>query len=344
MIAVLALLAAGVPQSCAQCHPAEAKAHSLTLMAQTLEPVQSAQILIKRPELTYQLGKYIYRIQRKGEQSVYSVTDGESTLTADIRWAMGQGDDAGQTYILEHKNGVFESRVSFYNDIQGLAPTIGAPPGLPKNLDEALGRPMTDKDMKECFGCHSSPGTNSDPAVVKYTLPWTYTLQPGVQCENCHTGSSRHAAARQARDVKTVRLQRWKLSSTEEIADLCGKCHRTWAEISVNGPKDVSNVRFQPYRIAHSKCYDAVDRRIACTACHDAHNRHEARPAAATDDVCQSCHNASATETTGSKRQCKAGQSGCTACHMPKYEIPGSHYKFTDHFIRIAKPGQPYPI
>ena len=111
----------------------------------------------------------------------------------------------------------------------------------------------------------------------------------------------------------------------------------------VNGPKDVSNVRSQPYRIAHSKCYDAVDQRIAygVPRCH---NRHEARPAAATDDVCRSCHNASAKETTASKRQCKAGQSGCTACHMPKYEIPGSHFKFTDHFIRIAKPGEPYPI
>ena len=156
VIAVLALLAAGVPQSCAQCHPAEAKAHSLTLMAQTLEPEQSPQTLIKRPELTYQLGKYIYRIQRKGSRACVFGDRWREHVDRDIRWAMGQGD-AGQTYILERKNGVFESRVSFYNDIQGLAPTIGAPPGLPKNLDEALGRPMTDKDMKECFGCHSSP-------------------------------------------------------------------------------------------------------------------------------------------------------------------------------------------
>ncbi len=35
---------------------------------------------------------------------------------------------------------------------------------------------------------------------------------------------------------------------------------------------------------------------------------------------------------------------GCAGCHMPKYEIPGSHHEFTDHFIRIAKPGEPYPI
>jgi hypothetical protein len=28
---------------------------------------------------------------------------------------------------------------------------------------------------------------------------------------------------------------------------------------------------------------------------------------------------------------------------MPKVEIPGAHFKFTDHRIRIARPGEPYP-
>ena len=31
----------------------------------------------------------------------------------------------------------------------------------------------------------------------------------------------------------------------------------------------VANVRFQPYRLISSKCYDAEDSRIRCTACHD---------------------------------------------------------------------------
>jgi hypothetical protein len=28
---------------------------------------------------------------------------------------------------------------------------------------------------------------------------------------------------------------------------------------------------------------------------------------------------------------------------MPKVDLPGSHFKFTDHRIRIAKPGEQYP-
>ena len=29
---------------------------------------------------------------------------------------------------------------------------------------------------------------------------------------------------------------------------------------------------------------------------------------------------------------------------MPKYDVPEMHAKFTDHFIRIVRPGEPYPI
>jgi hypothetical protein len=31
------------------------------------------------------------------------------------------------------------------------------------------------------------------------------------------------------------------------------------------------------------------------------------------------------------------------SCHMPTVELPGAHFKFTDHRIRIVRPGQPYP-
>jgi hypothetical protein len=28
---------------------------------------------------------------------------------------------------------------------------------------------------------------------------------------------------------------------------------------------------------------------------------------------------------------------------MPKTEIPGMHYRYTDHRIRVVHPGDPYP-
>jgi formate-dependent nitrite reductase cytochrome c552 subunit len=33
----------------------------------------------------------------------------------------------------------------------------------------------------------------------------------------------------------------------------------------------------------------------------------------------------------------------CATCHMPKVELPGMHAEFTDHWIRVAKPGDPTP-
>jgi len=28
---------------------------------------------------------------------------------------------------------------------------------------------------------------------------------------------------------------------------------------------------------------------------------------------------------------------------MPQYELPGGHFKFTDHQIRVVRAGEPYP-
>jgi formate-dependent nitrite reductase cytochrome c552 subunit len=36
-------------------------------------------------------------------------------------------------------------------------------------------------------------------------------------------------------------------------------------------------------------------------------------------------------------------KANCVTCHMPKIELPGAHARFTDHQIRIARAGEPYP-
>ncbi len=325
---------------CAPCHPAEARGHAATLMAKTLEAGDSPSILRGKPEFTYTVDRFTYRLWRQGESNYYRVTDGERSLEAPVRWAVGQGA-AGQTYILEREGKLFESWVSYYNDRRGLDLTIGTPPRPPLHLDEAFGREMKPKDVAECFACHSAPRPSAI-AAAKGTIEWTRTLDIGVQCENCHAGGWKHAAARGAGDLKTARLPRLKEITTEEMSDACGACHRTWAHIQVNGPRGLGNVRFQPYRIAHSKCYDAVDRRIACTSCHDPHSRPE-KAAAEYDAACSKCHSQGSGNPKAAVRLCKTGQTNCVSCHMPKYEIPGSHFQFTDHFIRIVRAHETYP-
>src|ERR1051325_5450439 len=81
--------------------------------------------------------------------------------------------------------------------------------------------------------------------------------------------------------------------TAEEMNEFCGRCHRTWSEISMNGPRGVNNVRYQGSRLTNSKCYDPGDARIRCTACHDPHGPLESS-VAAYDRKCTACHGAAA--------------------------------------------------
>jgi hypothetical protein len=141
--------------ACASCH-SRAKTQPYTSMGQALERVEECKVLIDRPVLTVTVGEYSYRIERKGNQSEYSVTDGTRTITAPIRWAMGASSSIGQTYILEKDGELYESRVSYYRELKTLAPTLGSQNSAPASLREALGRVMTREDKLSCFGCHST--------------------------------------------------------------------------------------------------------------------------------------------------------------------------------------------
>jgi cytochrome c-type biogenesis protein CcmH/NrfG len=45
------------------------------------------------------------------------------------------------------------------------------------------------------------------------------------------------------------------------------------------------------------------------------------------------------TEPAAHAPPCKVATKDCINCHLPKYEIRVSHYSFTDHRIRVVKPG-----
>jgi hypothetical protein len=115
-----------------------------------------------------------------------------------------------------------------------------------------------------------------------------------------------------------------------------------------NGTRGIANVHFQPYRLVFSACYDPEDKRISCTACHDPHAE-TPHDLAAYDTKCMACHQAQS-QTPSAKAAsanrvaaCRVGTTKCASCHMPRYEMPNSHFTFTDHFIRIVKPGELYP-
>jgi hypothetical protein len=313
--------------NCASCHKTEASTQPKTSMGHALELVAECAILRQHPRLTFQFGRYSYSIVRQGERSLYSVTDGIDTIDVPLRWAVGLGA-AGQTYVFERAGVFYESRVSFYKAIDGLDLTFGALGTTPKDLAQAAGREMTHADVTACLACHSTGAVSGNAFHAE-------DLKPGVLCENCHTQAALHMQAVTAGDVKGAAIPHLSEMSAEETNEFCGRCHRTWADIAAHGPHNIANVRFQPYRLTNSKCYDADDKRIRCTACHNPHEEFSVG-AAAYDAKCLACH-------AVSQKACPVAKQGCTDCHMPKIELPGAHRQFTDHQIRVVRAGEKYP-
>jgi hypothetical protein len=319
---------------CQDCH-SEAATQPSTTMGHALETVENAKVLATHPVLTTTVGKYHYSILRKQDQSIYSVTDGARTITMPIRWAVGASFAIGQTYILESDGKYYESRVSWFRELKGLGPTLGSQDSLPSNLEDAVGRLMSHDDLVDCLRCHSTNAVSRQNLTLQ-------TMLPGVQCGHCHANLASHLSQETGVTYPSPELpgQSYHLEgrSAQQVADFCGNCHRTWAQIASQSNPSIANVRFQPYRLTESQCFDPDDSRISCLACHDPHKEVDSRPADY-DAKCKACHGGG---KAGAKT-CRVSTSGCVTCHMPKLALPGAHFRFTDHRIRIVKPGEPYP-
>jgi hypothetical protein len=324
-------------QVCAACHQQLVTKQQKSSMGVALEPVAESAVLTAHPLLRFQAGRFAYEIKRQGQQSIFTVSDGAGAISLPILYAFGQGK-AGQTYVLEYNGAFYESRVSYYQQLKGLDYTIGASTTPPRDLQQALGRRLSQDDALKCFNCHSTGGVSGGQLHLD-------KLTPGVRCEACHGPGGAHAAAVKAgRTNAKLIFNPANLSGDEVSQNYCGACHQGNDDYTALQRMGIINVRFQPYRISSSKCY-ADDQRISCTACHDPHDdaRHEA---AYYDAKCLACHQ------TGGKAKpvanveaprCRVGTKNCATCHMPKLEPPGAHFKFTDHRIRIVKPGAPFP-
>jgi hypothetical protein len=341
LIVILFLSAAAAGQraqitsaDCTDCHE-QAATQPSTTMGHALEAVDTSKVLTAHPVLTRVIGKYSYRIVRKQNQSFYSVNDGANTVTMPIRWAVGASFALGQTYILEKDGKYYESRVSWFRELKGLDLTMGYQNTRPANLVEAAGRLISHDELVDCLNCHSTD------AVSKHELT-LQTMVPGVQCEHCHGNLAKHLSDETGVSFPYRELpdQSFRLESrsAEDVANFCGNCHRTWAQIASQGNPSIANVRFQPYRLTESQCFDPDDPRISCLACHDPHKEVDTK-AADYDASCKACHGG----RKAAAKTCRVSTSGCVTCHMPKLELPGAHYRFTDHRIRIVKPGEPYP-
>ncbi len=321
--------------TCATCHRDEALSFPKAAMGIGLELAPDLKLLQAHPMLAVEENGYAYRIEHKGDASIYTVADAAGSLSMPIRYAFGVRN---QTFVLEYQGHYYESTVSYYESINGLAPTMGRESLRPKNLVEAIGRLTPDAEVAACFNCHSTGGVAGGKVTPE-------SAKPGVSCERCHAGADAHmqslAGSRPAPPPKKLGAM-----AAEEMSEFCGACHHTWAWVVEERQFGVKNVRFQPYRLANSKCFMGGDKRIRCTACHNPH--HElVEDAASYDKVCLSCHSLKGAPVAAgaavSQKACPAGDAKCVNCHMPKVQAPGNGFTFHDHYIRVVHPGEAYP-
>jgi len=323
-------------QACGECHKKQFASHGQSGMTMAMEPVAGSLVLNANPKLSMRVGPYTYELKRNGKQSSYSVTDGRDTISLPIVYAFGQGK-MGQTYVFERDGKFYESLVSFYKESKSLDFTIGAPRGVPASLSDAVGRLLSANEVASCFSCHSTG------AVVSGAQLRLDKLTHGVRCEACHGPGGRHITAVKAGESPAKSIYNPGLLGGDELTQqFCASCHRSAEESRTLQGLHINNVRFQPYRIFQSKCY-SDDRNISCIACHNPHEPLREEPAYY-DNRCLECHSLrDKTAKAGVEKSCPVADKDCTTCHMPKTEIPAAHFKFTDHYIRVVKPGEQYP-
>jgi hypothetical protein len=330
---VLAQTQTNTVSACARCHAAQAASQPSTPMARALALPGANPVLQANPKLTASKGGFDYTVETVGDKSTYTVSDGTSKLTLPIPWNFGEG---AQTWVLERDGKLYESLMSYYPAIKGLDTTVGDEALTPHTLVEAMGRELSPAETKACFGCHASNAVHDRKLT-------TETLQPGVTCEHCHVGASSHLLDAIQGQFDSAPPKIGKMTS-EDISAFCGQCHRTWESVVRSHFKGEINVRFQPYRLANSKCFNGTDPRISCVACHDPHVN-IVRDDSTYDSKCLACHAASphlASASAGAK-SCPVAKDACVSCHMPKVKLASGHMTFTDHQIRVVKPGDPFP-
>ena len=349
--------------ACASCHAAKVASQKTTPMAQNVMHADDSGILHSHPEMKFAIGNYRYEIKTDAKHSVYKVSNGGQTAMATLLWAFGVGR-AAQSYLFKKDDGNFyEARVTFFDTLKTIDFTPARALTSPKDLEEAMYRPVGAAEITRCFGCHTTASTISERFDEQ-------NLMLGVTCEACHGAGARHVASAQASALAGVAdeapgaiFNPARLGPADSV-DFCGACHSTWWDTKLSGMKGVTTTRSQPYRLEESKCWGKGDARLTCMACHDPHQQLQTE-ASAYDAVCLSCHVKSRGEKIADRpdedrrnedrrnedrpgkdhlgKACPTNTQNCVSCHMERVYVPEMHYKFTDHRIRIVRPNEAFP-
>jgi cytochrome c553 len=328
---------------CARCHAMKTATQKETPMAKNLALAQDAEILHAHPAMAFSANKFEYRIDTDQKQSTFSIAGEGERLSYPLLWAFGTGRVA-QSYLFKQQDGKFyEARASYFTNLHDLDFTPARALASASSIEQAMYRPVPMDEVRRCFACHATAANVGGVFDEQHLIP-------GVGCEACHGPGAGHVklmdnrAAKGSGAGKSAIFNPGDLLAADAV-DFCGACHGTWWDTKLSGVKGASAARSAPYRLVTSKCWGTGDARLACAACHDPHRQLQT-DASDYDPICLSCHVSGTGEKPTSSHPgaaCPKATRKCTDCHMEKVHVPEMHANFTDHRIRIAHPGEPFP-
>jgi hypothetical protein len=325
-------------QACASCHGGIVRTQSTAQMALTMMPAGNSAVLAAHTGNIFNYGDYRYAVEKTANSFSLKITGGGQESTVPLQWAFGSGTPA-QGYLWWQNGQLFESRFNYFADLHGFDKTPGRLQAPPISMDMAQGRKMAEFEARKCFSCHSTTLTTAEPLSAAQ-------FHPGVTCEACHGPGRNHIATVKAANSQELRIVNPAKMTPMKAVDFCGACHGTPRDVELAGTAGKITVRFPAYRLEKSRCWGvAGDARLTCFACHNPHQPLE-HESAAYDAACLRCHGSggAASEQAAAKQPaCPVAKSRCTSCHMPKFDVGGMHYEFTDHNIRIVKANAPFP-
>ena len=320
-------------RACKACHAEIYDRQEASNHSASLRPVGQV------PELTAELGFELFdrasgytlslSEDSSGEVHLRAANDTDSS-TAGLSWAFGSAKK-GVTPLGRTETGRWvESRLTWYASLGAVDFTTGASKYDPKSAAEGLGRGLSDRQVAECFGCHTTGYDERSEGPGEQEL--------GIRCERCHGPGLGHVEAASAgRPIIGTIFNPGILGGFEQ-ARMCGTCHGV-------PPQDNDfdmlallermphSVRFPTQRIVLSRCFNETFGELACTTCHNPH-LDVADEAASFDAACRSCHGPSTRENAA---VCGVGSANCASCHMPKERVM-RHTAFSDHWIRVVAP------
>lgn len=325
------------PQSCLPCHSSIAQSQQQTRMRRTSLPPIDSSFLADTVKFTQ--APFTYEFARSGQQETYTVSNDNRTFSVPLAWAVGTGNN-GQSYLFQSNGSWYEARISWFNAYGRFDITPDHPTTPADSLDKAIGRRISADEAPRCFGCHTTQSTTSDHFDPSHAVA-------GITCELCHGPGAAHVATSHAglSEAGAGLIVNLHTMSPVDSVDFCGACHRTWWDVSLAGLTGLGTIRFPAYRLEKSRCWGKGDGRVTCVGCH---NPHEllARDSASYDSRCLSCHLKNVGDKPAADHPgvaCPTATHDCVTCHMPKYELPTMHTKFTDHMIRIVRKNESFP-